>query len=229
MRDAAIHVADVEVDHQTGNGSVRALKGITLRVPAGTSVAVVGPSGCGKSTLLGLVGGLALPTRGVVRIGPLEVSGMTERQRADYRRVHLGFVYQADNLLPFLTVAENIQLQFALCGGQGSAPDGVMDLLVDLGLRAKADALPDQLSGGQRQRVAVARAVVHRPTLILADEPTGALDVANAATVIDLLLRVRRAMHATLLMVTHDAGAARRMDRVIAMDNGALVGDTGSH
>jgi putative ABC transport system ATP-binding protein len=221
--DASIRVESVVVEHATPGGPVRALDGVSFTVDPGSSVAVLGPSGCGKSTLLGVLGGLALPTRGIVRIGSEEISALPERDRASFRRSHVGFVYQADNLLPFLTVAENVGLQFALCKASTDV-DRSLDLLDRLGLTSEAQRLPDHLSGGQRQRAAVARAVVHRPDVILADEPTGALDAANAANVIDLLLEVQRELGATLVMVTHDRDAASRMDRRIGLRDGRVTG-----
>jgi putative ABC transport system ATP-binding protein len=220
--DASIHVESVVVEHATPGGPVRALDGVSFTVDAGSSVAITGPSGCGKSTLLGVLGGLALPTAGTVRIGAEEISSLPERRRTDFRRSHVGFVYQADNLLPFLTVVENVELQLALDGGSTGA-DRPLDLLGKLGLAKWALRLPDHLSGGQRQRAAVARAVVHRPEVILADEPTGALDAANAAGVIELLLEVQREIGATLVMVTHDPGAASRMDRRIGLRDGRVT------
>jgi putative ABC transport system ATP-binding protein len=199
-----------------------------LAVDAGTSVAIIGPSGCGKSTLLGVLGGLALPTTGTVRIGGEEISSLPERRRSDFRRSHVGFVYQADNLLPFLTIVENVALQLALDGGPAGV-DRPLDLLDKLGLADQAHRLPDHLSGGQRQRAAVARAVVHRPQLILADEPTGALDAVNAAGVIDLLLEVQREIGATLVMVTHNPGAASRMDRRVGLRDGRVTDSWSGH
>ena len=220
--DASIHVESLVVEHHTPGGPVFALDGVSFTVDAGSRVAITGPSGCGKSTLLGVIGGLAVPTAGVVRIGGEEVSSLPDRRRSDFRRTHVGFVYQADNLLPFLTVVENVELQFAL-DGRSSGVDRSLELLDKLGLADEAHRLPDHLSGGQRQRAAVARAVVHRPEVILADEPTGALDAANAAGVIDLLLEVQREIGATLVMVTHDRDAARRMDRRIGLRDGRVT------
>jgi putative ABC transport system ATP-binding protein len=220
--DASIQVESVVVRHATASGPIAALDGVSFTVDAGSSVAVVGPSGCGKSTLLGVLGGLALPTAGTIRIGGEEISALPERRRAEFRRAHVGFVYQADNLLPFLTVVENVALQLAL-DAQAADPGRSLELLDRLGLAEEAHRLPDHLSGGQRQRAAVARAVVHRPEVILADEPTGALDAANAAGVIDLLLEVQRDIGATLVMVTHDEGAAGRMDRRIGLRDGRLA------
>ncbi|HZJ27761.1 MAG TPA: ABC transporter ATP-binding protein [Acidimicrobiia bacterium] len=222
-----IQADSLVVDHPRPAGTVRALAGVTFEMPGGSSLAIAGPSGCGKSTLLGLLGGLALPTSGVVRIGSQVISSLTDRERADFRRAHLGLVYQTDNLLPFLTVQENVTLQLALHGDseKAEAEERTMTLLARLGLDAKAEALPDELSGGQRQRVAVARAIVHRPEVILADEPTGALDSSNAGVVVDLLLRAQADLGATLVMVTHDPLSARRTDRVITLRDGAIVGE----
>jgi len=220
--EASIRVDSVVVEHATPGGRVLALDGVSFAVDAGSSVAVTGPSGCGKSTLLGVIGGLATPTAGAVWIGGEEISSLPERRRSDLRRTLVGFVYQADNLLPFLTVVENVALQAALQGASAGG-DRSLDLLERLGLAEEAHRLPDHLSGGQRQRAAVARAVVHRPEVILADEPTGALDAANAAGVIDLLLGVQREIGATLVMVTHDRDAAGRMDRRIGLRDGRFT------
>jgi putative ABC transport system ATP-binding protein len=220
--DASIQVDSLVVEYRTASGLVRALDEVSLTVQAGFSVAVTGPSGCGKSTLLGVLGGLAAPSSGVVRIVGEELSSLPERRRSSFRRTHVGFVYQADNLLPFLTVVENVGLQLALTGASGAA-DRPLDLLDKLGLADVADRLPDHLSGGQRQRAAVARAVVHRPEVILADEPTGALDAANAVGVLDLLLEAQHEIGATLVIVTHDWDAASRMDRRIGLRDGRVT------
>jgi putative ABC transport system ATP-binding protein len=220
--DASIQVDSLVVEYRTASGLVRALDEVSLTVQAGFSVAVTGPSGCGKSTLLGVLGGLAAPSSGVVRIVGEELSSLPERRRSSFRRTHVGFVYQADNLLPFLTVVENVGLQLALTGVSGAA-DRPLDLLDKLGLADVADRVPDHLSGGQRQRAAVARAVVHRPEVILADEPTGALDAANAVGVLDLLLEAQHEIGATLVIVTHDRDAASRMDRRIGLRDGRVT------
>ena len=219
--DASITVDSVVVEHQTSSGPVRALDGVSFTVARGSSVAITGPSGGGKSTLLGVIGGLAQPTSGTVRIGGSEISDMSEGDRSDFRRSHIGFVYQADNLLPFLTLLENVGLQLAL-NGQSSGAGKSLAVLGNLGLAALAYRLPDHLSGGQRQRASVARAIVNEPEIILADEPTGALDAANAVGVIDLLLGMQREIGATLIMVTHDRDAASRLDRQINLRDGRV-------
>jgi putative ABC transport system ATP-binding protein len=217
--DASLTVDSLVVEHETSSGPVRALDGVSFTVDSGSSVAITGPSGGGKSTLLGMIGGLARPTSGTVRIGDAPISELPERDRSDFRRRHIGFVYQTDNLLPFLTLLENVGLQLAL-NGEVSGTQRSLTTLASLGLAGLAYRLPDQLSGGQRQRAAVARAVVHEPKIILADEPTGALDTANAAGVIDLLLGLHSEIGATLIMVTHDRGAASRLDREIHLRDG---------
>ena len=225
-RPTDVHVDAVSVHHRTAAGVVHALAGVTLDVPGATSVAVIGPSGCGKSTLLGLLGGLDLPTTGTVRVGQEVISEMGERERAAFRRADVGYVYQNDNLLPFLTVEENLAFQLALNPDRHADPADAGQLLARLGLDGLAQRVPDQLSGGQRQRVAIARAVVHRPRLLLADEPTGALDPRNAAVVIDLLLEVAQVVGATLVVATHDRTAARRMGRIVELRDGVVIADS---
>ena len=219
MQPNDVTAQELVVDHATVNGTVRALDHVSLDVEGGTSVAIMGPSGCGKSTLLGLLAGLAVPTSGRVTVGERVISTFPERERVRFRRQALGMVYQADNLLPHLTVEENVGLQLAI--GQ-RATNGVGDddpaaLLARLGLGGLARRFPDQLSGGQRQRVAVARAIVHRPSLILADEPTGALDEENAHSVIELLVDVQREIGATFVLVTHDPKIASHADRRVEL------------
>jgi putative ABC transport system ATP-binding protein len=220
---ADVRVEDVGVQHRTAAGIVHALHGVTLGVPSGTSVAVVGPSGCGKSTLLGLLGGLDLPTTGSVRVGSHVVSALGDRERAAFRRGNVGYVYQNDNLLPFLTVEENLAFQLALNPDGAADPGHAPRLLARLGLDALARRVPDQLSGGQRQRVAIARAIVHRPRLLLADEPTGALDSRSGEQVMDLLIDLNQ-IGQTLLIVTHDPHLATRCaSRLIEVADGRVA------
>lgn len=215
----AIVTSRLVVEHHTDRGLVRALAHDGLRIEAGASVAIMGPSGCGKSTLLGLLAGLAVPNEGTVTIGTTAISELSDQARVNFRRRTIGMVYQADNLLPHLTVEENVGLQFAISRGD-TGPFGaefgsdLRELLDLLGVGELAKRLPDQLSGGQRQRVALARAVVHCPAVILADEPTGALDEVSVARVIDLLFDVQSQIGATLVLVTHDRAVAAHADRI---------------
>lgn len=216
-----IRLERVSREYPAGGRSVRALDGVDLQVPAGGSLAVMGPSGCGKSTLLGLVAGLETPTAGRVLVDGVEVSALPEDARCRLRRDRFGLVLQTDNLLPFLTARENVLLALALSGGgDGAAPAD--RLLAEVGLGGLEDRLPDQLSGGQRLRVAIARAVVHRPPVLLADEPTGSLDTAAADVILDLLVGQQRRTGATLVMVTHDPQAAARLDRTVRLRGGRL-------
>ena len=210
------------MEYATPGGAVRALADVTFSVGQGESLAIVGPSGCGKSTLLGLLGALDVPTSGRIVIGDREISSMSERERTGLRREAFGFVFQSDNLHPFLTVLENVALQLSLAGRE-TGDERCRETLDQLGLAGEVDKLPDQLSGGQRQRVGVARALVHRPSLILADEPTGSLDARNSAAVVDLLLAAREAIGTTIVMVTHDQRAGDRMDRTVALRDGRLL------
>jgi putative ABC transport system ATP-binding protein len=220
-RAVRVRLDNVVKHYRTGAGRVRAVDGVSMEVEPGSSVAIMGPSGCGKSTLLGLIGGLDTPTRGRIMLGDQEISGLPERQRARVRREEIGFLFQSDDLLPFLTAAENVDLQLAL---RGRGDDGARGrrLLESLGLAEHADKLPDQLSGGQRQRVGIARALVHEPSLILADEPTGELDTAASEAVIELLLTSQHEVLATLIVVTHDPQVARRLDRVLNLRDGVI-------
>jgi putative ABC transport system ATP-binding protein len=221
---SAIVAEDLVMEFSTGDGedAVAVLHGVSLSISAGASVAVVGPSGCGKSTLLGLLGGLDVPTSGRVLIGDDEVSALPEDRRAAIRRREIGFVFQSDNLQPFLTVSENVVLQCVLAGDRdGHARADA--LLADLGLADLLHRLPNELSGGQRQRVAVARALVHEPAVVLADEPTGALDAGTSHRVVDLLLAARERLGCTLVVVTHDPDVARRMDRRVRLHDGRIA------
>lgn len=225
-RGAAVEVEAVSKHFETGAGVVRAVHEITLDVPAGSSLAIQGRSGCGKSTLLSLIGALEPASSGRVSIAGEVVSGMTSRQRAALRRGRIGFVFQADNLQPFLTAIENVSLALSLSLSMTGRDDGygrAQDLLGDLGLAGAAGRYPDALSGGERQRVAVARALVHRPSLILADEPTGSLDSDNSTAVIELLRAAQSETGATLVVITHDDDVARRLDRRVELEDGRLL------
>jgi putative ABC transport system ATP-binding protein len=206
---------------------VRAIDGVDLAIEAGSSVAIVGPSGCGKSTLLGLLGGLEQPSAGRIWLDGTEISSLPEAERARIRRESIGFVFQSYDLLPFLTAQENVEFQHALSRKNGSS-DRTAELIERLGLSQHAAKLPDQLSGGQRQRVGIARALAHRPRLILGDEPTGELDSEASTSVLDLMLEAQEATGATLVVVTHDADVAARLERVVTLRDGKVVSDRGA-
>lgn len=221
----ALRLDGVHRDYRVAGQLVSAIGGVDLRIEAGSRVAIVGPSGSGKSTLLSLFGALEAPSRGRVWIGEVDISTLPEPRRAELRRRVIGFVFQSYDLLPFLTAHENVEFQAAL---SGAPSDGVDELLEGLGLAEHADKLPDQLSGGQRQRVGLARALAHRPALLLADEPTGELDSETSKHAMDLLLEAQSELGATLVVVTHDSDVAARLDRTITLRDGRVEADSGT-
>jgi putative ABC transport system ATP-binding protein len=170
-----------------------------------------------------MVGALEMPSQGKVWLGDTDVTSLSEAKRAELRRRTIGFVFQSYDLLPFLTATENVAFQASL---SGAPMDRVNDLIKRLGLAEHSEKLPDQLSGGQRQRVGLARALAHRPTLILADEPTGELDSESSKIAMDLLLEAQHELGATLIVVTHDLGVASRLDRIVSLRDGRVVGDS---
>ena len=202
-----------------GGQQVRALDGLDLEIGAGEFVALVGESGSGKSTLLHLAGGIDRPTSGEVRVGARDVGGLPERELVLYRRRDVGLVFQFFNLLPHLTVRENVELPRRLDGGADAAARAT-ELLERVGLRARAEAHPYELSGGEMQRVAIARALGSGARLLLADEPTGNLDSRNGEGVLALLDEVRRERGVTLLLATHSSAAASRADRTVRLKDG---------
>lgn len=204
-------------------GTQQVLKAASLTIDRGQHVAVIGRSGSGKSTLLRLVGSLEAADSGVVRVGGVDLSTLCETERALLRRRDLGFVFQAFNLIPTLTVAENVELPLALNDvATPAARRRSLDLLSELGLEHCVDRFPDELSGGEQQRVAIARAVVHEPKLVLADEPTGNLDADTASLVLALLQRTCRERAATLVIATHSAEVTSHADRVVSIKAGAI-------
>jgi ABC-type lipoprotein export system ATPase subunit len=221
-----LRLEGVRKEYPIGANRIRAVDGIDLTIEAGSRVAIVGPSGCGKSTLLGLIGGLEPPTAGRIWLGESEVSALSDARRSELRRRSIGFVFQSYDLLPFLNAIENVEFQLAL-NGDGDASGRARELIERLGLAQHAAKLPDQLSGGQRQRVGIARALAHRPALILGDEPTGELDSESSAAAMDLLLEAQASLGATLVIVTHDLDVAARLDRVLTLRDGRLVADQG--
>ncbi|HYH95803.1 ABC transporter ATP-binding protein [Hyalangium sp.] len=219
-----VELHDVSKAYAEGEAVREVLTGASLSLYRGEFVALIGRSGSGKSTLLNLISGIDLPTRGTVRVEGRELSQLSERQRTLLRRERIGFVFQAFNLLPTLTVEENVRLPLELTGRTGAAADGrVRELLAQVGLGGRERSFPDRLSGGEQQRVAVARALAHSPPLLLADEPTGNLDEQTGRQVLDLLEGLIRRDNACALVVTHDPELAARADRVFVMEAGRLL------
>lgn len=200
------------------------LAGADLAVARGEIVVLLGRSGSGKSTLLNLLAGIDLPSAGAVYVAGIEISAVSERERTLFRRRHLGFVFQAYNLLPTLTVFENLMLPLELAERTGAADRArAIELLDRVGLADRRDSFPDRLSGGEQQRVAVARALVHDPELVLADEPTGNLDLESGLAVLELLDELTRRSGKTLVMVTHGREVVGLANRVLTLSDGRLV------
>jgi putative ABC transport system ATP-binding protein len=219
----ALEVQSVRKTFEADNAPVRALRGVDLTVDPGEFIAVMGPSGCGKSTLLNLVAGLDVPDEGTIRIAGEEVTGRGEDDLARLRRRHMGIVFQFFNLLEGMTVLENVVLPSVIAGSKRKmAETRGRDLLDLLGIGDKAAAAPGVLSGGQRQRLAIARALANEPTLLLADEPTGALDSEGGAEIIELLRRLHKGGQ-TIILVTHDPAVAEAAGRIVRMRDGRVV------
>jgi putative ABC transport system ATP-binding protein len=221
----ALVVDKVRKTFEAENAPVRALRGANLVVPSGDFVALMGPSGCGKSTLLNLVAGLDVADEGTITVAGELVTGRTEDELSQLRRRHIGIVFQFFNLLEGMTVLENVALPAVIAGRKRKmAESRARDLLDLLGIGDKASTVPGMLSGGQRQRLAIARALANEPTLLLADEPTGALDSEGGQEVIELLSRLH-AGGQTIVLVTHDAGVAAAAQRIVRMRDGRIAVD----
>ncbi len=220
--------ADIQLDgvsrtyHTPGGVAVEVLRNISLSVTAGESIAITGPSGSGKTTLLQLIGALDRPDSGEIRINGRELGGMAEDVRAEYRNREIGFVFQAHHLLPQLTALENVLVPAWARRVNDTHVARATSLLQRVGLGERISHLPSQLSGGEQQRVALARALLLKPILLLADEPTGALDQSSAETLINLLLDLNNEAGTTLLVVTHAEFCAARMQRRLSLVNGKL-------
>jgi lipoprotein-releasing system ATP-binding protein len=215
----------VTKQYLAGAGEVQVLAGVSLEVAAGESLAIVGPSGCGKSTLLNIAGTLDQPTSGRVELAGRDLTVLDGVSLAAVRNREVGFVFQSHHLLPQCTVLENVlvpTLPLTDAGLKDSAPARARQLLEKVGLSGRLDHRPGQLSGGERQRVAVVRALINRPKLLLADEPTGALDRASAANLGDLLVRLNVEEGVSLIVVTHALELAKRLQRVFELRDGAL-------
>jgi putative ABC transport system ATP-binding protein len=219
----ALVVDKVRKTFEAENAPVRALRGANLIVPSGDFVALMGPSGCGKSTLLNLVAGLDVADEGTIMVAGELVTGRSEDELSLLRRKHIGIVFQFFNLLEGMTVLENVALPAVIAGRKRRmAETRARDLLDLLGIGDKASTVPGMLSGGQRQRLAIARALANEPTLLLADEPTGALDSEGGQEVIELLSRLHQGGQ-TIVLVTHDPGVAAAAGRVVRMRDGRIV------
>jgi ABC-type lipoprotein export system ATPase subunit len=212
--------------YDTGAVKVNALKGVDLAVAPGEMVAIMGPSGCGKTTLLNCLSGLDSIDGGDVVIEGVSLAEMSDRERTDYRAAHMGFVFQFYNLMPVLTAVENVELPLLVSRVPGKeARAKALDALELVGLRRRANHVPDELSGGERQRTTIARSLVNDPAIVWADEPTGDLDSENAADITDLMRHLNVERGLTFLIVTHDISVGRKADRLVRMLDGEVVED----
>jgi putative ABC transport system ATP-binding protein len=208
----------------SGGQELAVVQNITFSLEPGGFLAIVGPSGSGKSTLLGLLAGLDRPQKGSVYLDGEELRLLSEDQRARLRAEKVGFVFQSFHLIPTLTARENVQVPLELRGEEGGGRAD--ELLARVGLQDRGHHYPAQLSGGEQQRVAIARAFAHRPRVLFADEPTGNLDAANGAAVIELMTELNRELGTTVVLVTHDLDLASRARRILRLSHGALVADS---
>ena len=221
-----LKTVDLKKYYGTGAGQVKALDGVNLTVEEGEFAAVVGTSGSGKSTLLHMLGGLDYPTSGSVFVAGKELAGMKETELTIFRRRNIGFVFQNYNLVPVLNVYENVVLPLELDGARVDRKF-VKQIMEMLGIAEKKSSLPGQLYGGQQQRVAIARALASKPSLILADEPTGNLDSRTSQEVMGLLKLTGREFHQTIVMITHNEALAQLCDRIIRIEDGRIVPERG--
>ena len=212
--------------YRTGEVEVHALRDVDLDIGRGEFVVLLGPSGSGKSTLLNILGGLDVPTSGEVRFADHDLSAASEAELTRYRREHVGFVFQFYNLIPSLTVRENV----ALVTDIATDPMPIDEAIDRVGLTPRRDHFPAQLSGGEQQRVAIARAIVKRPDVLLCDEPTGALDYQTGKLVLEVIARINQELGTTAVVITHNAAIAGMADRVIRLGDGRIVGiETNAH
>ena len=219
-----LEAINVYKSYRRGDHVVTALNGVTLTVAAGERVAVMGPSGCGKSTLLHLCGAMDRPSKGEVRLEGQSLCSLDDDQLTRLRRRQVGFVFQSFNLMPTLTVAQNIGLPLLLSGsGEDEARTAAEELAKRVGLTPRLDPLPQHRSGGEVQRVAIVRAVIHEPTVLIADEPTGNLDSDNGRRILELLLQLNEQSQTAIILATHDESVAHQLDRVVSLRDGPAL------
>ncbi len=221
-----IRSTDVVKTYDTGTTRVDALKGVNLAIEPGEMVAIMGPSGCGKTTLLNCLSGLDKIDSGQIWLDGKNLAEMSDRERTTYRALKMGFIFQVYNLLPVLSAVENVELPLLVGGVRGrQARQTSMEALEQVGLADWAKHRPGELSGGQRQRVTIARALVNTPSIVWADEPTGALDSSTAGEIMDLMRSLNADSGLTLVIVTHDAAVGNQCQRIIQMKDGEIIGE----
>jgi putative ABC transport system ATP-binding protein len=223
MSGLDVRVRDLVKIHHTGKIEVQALRGLNLDISSGELVAIIGPSGSGKSTLLNIIGGLDKATAGTVTVGEKTVTDLSVRQLVDYRRKTVGHIFQNLNLIPTLTAQENIEFSMVASGvKRGKRKERVQTLLNVVGLEARAHNKPEELSGGEQQRIAIASALANDAPVLLADEPTGELDTANARMIAEYLVKINKELGKTIIMVTHDPSVARVSSRILRIEDGII-------
>ncbi len=220
--EAILKVTGLKKYYGKGEALVKALDGMDLEIERGKFTAIIGTSGSGKSTLLNMLGGLDTPSEGSIQIGNTELAKLNSEQATIFRRNHIGFIFQNYNLVPVLSVWENIVFPISL-DGRKSDEKFIMEIVRLLGLEKKLDCLPNNLSGGQQQRVAIARALASKPAIILADEPTGNLDSKTSDDVIGLLKMTSKEFNQTIVMITHNPEIAQMADRIVRIEDGRIV------
>ena len=232
-QDLIIRAEQVEKNYDTGKVVVKALRGLELEVPRGEMVAIMGPSGCGKTTLLNTLSGLDEIDNGRIYIEGRDLSQMSDKERTNYRAANMGFIFQFYNLLPVLTAVENVEMPLLIDRNQQittkEARQIAMEALAAVGLADQADQLPAELSGGQRQRVTIARALVNKPAIVWADEPTGDLDSKTSQEIVDLMRRLNQENGQTFVVVTHSEEVGQQCDRIVWMRDGVVVDNGRSH
>ena len=219
-----VEIRNLAKSYTRGGQVVPVLSDITLDIEAGDFIALMGPSGSGKTTLLNLIAGIDKPESGTLRVDGVDIAALSEADLADWRAAHVGFVFQFYNLMPVLTAYENVELPLMLTSLSRAERRARVELVLSVvGLADRMKHYPNELSGGQQQRVAIARAVVADPTIIVADEPTGDLDRVSAADILIMLQRLNRELGKTIIMVTHDANAARAAKSLVHLEKGELI------
>lgn len=219
-----IVVRDLYKVYGKGENRVEALRGVDLSVKDGEFLAILGPSGSGKTTLLNCLSGVDSPTRGEIYFNGVAFHSLSEEEKTEFRAKHIGFIFQFFNLVPVLTVIENVELPLKILGvNHKESKERAYEMIKRVGLSDKTNRFPSQLSGGEQQRVAIARALVHEPDIVWADEPTGNLDSETGLMIIELLDRMRIERGTTLVVVTHDEHIAKKADRVLTMRDGKIV------
>jgi putative ABC transport system ATP-binding protein len=223
MSGLNIKIRDLVKVHHTGKIEVQALRGLNLDISSGELVSIIGPSGSGKSTLLNIMGGLDQATAGTVQVGEKTVTDLSVRQLVDYRRKVVGHIFQNLNLIPTLSAQENIEFAMVASGvARSKRKKRVQELLTTVGLQDRAHHKPEELSGGEQQRIAIASALANDAPILLADEPTGELDTANARIIAEYLVKINRELGKTIIMVTHDPSVARVSTRILRIEDGII-------